>query len=69
MELNNTYHTPEEVQDLFAKLTGNLVNRCLALVAPFYTDCEKIFMLARTCSLILAAPSRTRAESILATTL
>lgn len=67
MELNNAYHTPEEVQDLFAKLTGSEVNRSLALVPPFYTDCGKISMLARTCSLILATPSRTRAESILAT--
>lgn len=41
MELNNAYHTPEEVQDLFAKLTGSEVNRSLALVPPFYTDCGK----------------------------
>lgn len=54
MELNNAYHTPEEVQDLFAKLTGNLVNRSLALVAPFYTDCGKIFMLARRSGLAQA---------------
>jgi acetyltransferase-like isoleucine patch superfamily enzyme len=38
MELNNAYHTPEEVLDLFAKLTGSEVNRSLALVPPFYTD-------------------------------
>ncbi len=41
MELNNAYHTPEEVQDLFAKLTGSPVNRSLSLVPPFYTDCGK----------------------------
>lgn len=41
MELNNAYHTPEEVQDLFAKLTGSPVNRRLSLVPPFYTDCGK----------------------------
>lgn len=41
MELNNAYHTPQEVQDLFAKLTGSPVNRSLALVPPFYTDCGK----------------------------
>lgn len=54
MELNNAYNTPEELQDLFAKLTGNLVNRSLALVAPFYTDCGKIFMLARRSGLAQA---------------
>ena len=36
MELNNAYHRPEEVQDLFAKLTGSEVNRSLALLPPFY---------------------------------
>ncbi|WP_201336266.1 DapH/DapD/GlmU-related protein, partial [Lactobacillus nasalidis] len=41
MELNNAYHTPEEVQDLFAKLTSSKVNRSLSLVPPFYTDCGK----------------------------
>ena len=49
MELNNAYHTPEEVQDLFAKLTGSEVNRSLALVPPFYTDCgENIRCIEKT---------------------
>ena len=69
MELNNAYHMPEEVQDLFAKLTGSEVNRSLALVPRrhFILIAGKISMLAKMCLLILAAPSRTRVESILAT--
>lgn len=41
MEMNGSYHTPEEVQDLFAQLTLQPVNRTLGLVPPFYTDCGK----------------------------
>ena len=40
-ELNNTYHTPEEIQDIFARLTGKPVNRTFSLFPPFYTDCGK----------------------------
>ena len=36
-ELNNTYHTPEEIQDIFARLTGKPVNRTFGLFPPFYT--------------------------------
>lgn len=41
MEMNGSYHTPKEVQDLFAQLTLQPVNRTLGLVPPFYTDCGK----------------------------
>ncbi|MDO4901503.1 DapH/DapD/GlmU-related protein [Actinomyces sp.] len=37
-ELNGTYHSPAEVQELFAHLTGTPVNRTLGLVPPFHTD-------------------------------
>lgn len=67
MELNNAYHTPEEVQDLFAKLTGSEVTGVWHWCRHFILIVGKISMLARTCLLILAAPSRTRGESILAT--
>ena len=40
-ELNNTYHTPEEIQHIFARLTGKPVNRTFSLFPPFYTDCGK----------------------------
>lgn len=40
-ELNNTYHTPEEIQHIFARLTGKPVNRTFSLFPPFYTNCGK----------------------------
>lgn len=38
-ELNNKYHTPEEVRELFAKLTQNDVPKTFGMFPPFYTDC------------------------------
>ncbi len=41
MELNNAYHTPEEVRDLFSLLIGQPVDDEFAVFPPFYTDCGK----------------------------
>lgn len=41
MELNNKYHTPEEIRGLFAELTGQEVNETIRLFPPFYTECGK----------------------------
>lgn len=41
MKMNNEYHTPEEIQDMFAELTNQPVNRTLGLIPPFQTDCGK----------------------------
>lgn len=38
-ELNSKYHTPEEIRELFAKLTQNEVPETFGLFPPFYTDC------------------------------
>lgn len=40
-EMNNGYHTPDELQQLFAKLSSQPVNKTLGLIPPFYTDCGK----------------------------
>lgn len=40
-ELNNTYHTPEEIRTLMEKITGKPVDRSFAMFPPFYTDCGK----------------------------
>ncbi|TSB47766.1 sugar O-acetyltransferase [Alkalicoccobacillus porphyridii] len=37
-ELNNTYHTKEEVQSTFSELTGEQVHESFELLPPFYTD-------------------------------
>lgn len=40
MELNNAYHTPEEVTALMERLTGQKLEE-FGLFPPFYTDCGK----------------------------
>ena len=41
MEINNKYHTEEEIIDLFSKLTGRKVDKSFRLFPPFHTDCGK----------------------------
>ena len=38
-ELNNSYHTAEEVRALFAKLINKPVDVSFAMFPPFYSDC------------------------------
>ena len=38
VEINNTYHTPEELQELFSRLIGETVDKSFGLFPPFYTD-------------------------------
>ena len=40
-KINNEYHTPEEIQKLFAKLTNKPINKTLGLIPPFNTDFGK----------------------------
>ena len=40
-KLNNAYHTPEEIRNIFAELTGKPVDAGLRVFPPFYTDCGK----------------------------
>lgn len=49
MELNNRYHTPEEIRELFIELTGREPGEYFSMFPPFYTDCGKnIHVGART---------------------
>ncbi len=41
MELNNSYHTPEEIVEIFSRLTGKEIDKSFRLFPPFYTDCGK----------------------------
>lgn len=41
MELNNKYHTPTEITEIFSRLTGREVDAAFRLFPPFYTDCGK----------------------------
>ena len=41
MEMNNAYHTPEELKILMGKLTGREIDDSFGIFPPFYTDCGK----------------------------
>lgn len=40
-DLNNSYHTPDEIREIFAKLTGRTIDSSFCIFPPFYTDCGK----------------------------
>ncbi len=39
MELNNKYHSPEEIVEIFSRLTDKKVDESFRMFPPFYTDC------------------------------
>lgn len=41
MEINNKYHTHEEIIHLMSELTGREVDESFGLFPPFYTDCGR----------------------------
>ncbi len=41
MELNNSYHSPEEIREIFGRLIGKPVEDSFRLFPPFYTDFGK----------------------------
>lgn len=41
MKLNNSYHTPEEIREIFSEIIGKPVDSSFGLFPPFYTDCGK----------------------------
>ena len=41
MELNNQYHTPEELREIMGRLTGKKIDDTFRLFPPFYTDFGK----------------------------
>lgn len=47
MQLNNKYHTPAEIIDLFSKLTNKKIDKSFRLFPPFYTDCGKNITLGK----------------------
>ncbi len=46
-ELNNKYHTPEEIVEIFSELTGRKVDKTFRMFPPFYTDCGKNIKLGK----------------------
>lgn len=47
LELNNQYHTPEEVREIMGRLTGKEVDPAFRLFPPFYTDFGKNITIGR----------------------
>lgn len=41
MGLNNKYHTPEEIREIMAELTGKKIDDTFRMFPPFYTDFGK----------------------------
>lgn len=41
MELNNQYHTPEQIREIMSRLIGKKVDESFRLFPPFYTDFGK----------------------------
>ena len=39
MELNNKYHTQDEIRELFSQLTDKKIDNSFKLFPPFYTEC------------------------------
>ena len=46
-ELNNAYHTPEEIASLMERLTGRPFPEGAYMFPPFYTDCGKYLKIGR----------------------
>ncbi len=46
-ELNNAYHTPEEIKELMEKLTDREFPEGTFMFPPFYTDCGKNLRLGK----------------------
>ena len=41
MELNNKYHTKEEIVQLMSELTGQKIDESFGMFPPFYADCGR----------------------------
>lgn len=60
-QLNNSYHTPDEIRQIFSTIIGKPVDNTFGLFPPFYTDCGKISQLENMCLSIWAVNFRIRA--------
>lgn len=62
MEINNGYHTPEEVRKLFEKLTGENIDESFTCFPPFYSDFGRNTKMGRMYFLTADAHFKTEAE-------
>lgn len=66
-ELNNAYHTPEEVRQILSRLFGRQVDETLRVFPPFYTDFGKNTTIGKNVFINACCHFRTREESRSAT--
>ncbi len=48
-ELNNGYHTPDEVRDYLSRITGREIDPSVTLLPPFYVDFGKNIRIGKGC--------------------
>lgn len=46
-ELNNNYHTSDEIINIMEKITNSIIDKSFTLFPPFYTDCGKNLKLGK----------------------
>lgn len=68
MEMNNHYHTPEELREIMSRLIGKRVDDTFRMFPPFHTDFGKNITIGKTCLSTPAAAFKTKAASISETT-
>ena len=67
MELNNKYHTPDEIIGIFSEKTKQKVDSTFRIFPPFYTDCDdKELMKSRLALMVAIKTTLKNALDILA---
>ena len=51
MEMNSSYHTPEELREIVGRLIGKQVDDTFRLFPPFYTDFGKNITIGKNVSI------------------
>lgn len=64
MELNNKYHTHEEIIQLMSELTGHEIDDSFGMFPPFYTDCGRNIHIGKMYSSMQDVNFRIREEYI-----
>lgn len=68
-ELNDGYHTPDEVRDYLSRITGRPIDESVTLLPPFYVDYGKNIRFGKRCWIQRrGAPSAIVGASLSATT-
>ncbi len=64
MEINSSYHTPDELRALLSQLTGTEIDSSVGLFPPIYTDYGKNLHIGKMCLSIWDVNSRIKEASL-----